>query len=42
MLLNSHISAYAMCLAEKVCVPVRSTLGTSLGEDKLGARDRMT
>ena len=41
MLLNSHISAYASCLAGKVCSPVRSTWGTSLGEDKLGARDRI-
>ena len=41
MLLNSHISAYARCLAGKVCGLVRSTWGTSLGEDKLGARDKM-
>ena len=26
MLLNSHISAYATCLARKVCSLVRSTL----------------
>ena len=39
VLLNSHISAYARCLAGKVCGPVRSTWGTSLGEDTLGARD---
>ena len=38
MLLNSHISAYARCLAGKVCGP---TWGTSQGEDKLGARDRI-
>ena len=38
MLLN--ISAYATFFAEKVCGPVRSTWGTSQGEDKLGARDR--
>ena len=38
MLLNSHISAYTRCLAEKVCGLVRSTWGTSQGEDKLGAR----
>ena len=35
MLLNSHISAYARCLAGKVCGLVRSTWGTSQGEDKL-------
>ena len=35
MLLNSHISAYARC-----CL-VRSTWGTSLGEDTIGARDRI-
>ena len=40
MLLNSHISAYARCLAGKVCSLVRSTWGTSQGEDKLGARNR--
>ena len=39
MLLNSHISAYTRCLAEKVCGLVQSTWGTSLGEDKLGATD---
>ena len=38
MLLNSRISAYARCLAGKVCGLVRSTWGTSQG--KLGARDR--
>ena len=37
MVLNSHISAYARCLARKVCGLVRST---SRGEDTLGARDR--
>ena len=41
MLLNSHISAYATCFAWKVCGLVRSTWGTSQGEDKLGARDRI-
>ena len=41
MLLNSHISAYTKCLAEKVCSLVRSTWGTSQGEDKLGARDKI-
>ena len=41
MLLNSHISAYTRCLAEKVCGLVRSTSGTSQGEDKLGARDKI-
>ena len=41
MLLNSHISAYARCLAGKVCGLVRSTWGTSLGGAKLGARDRI-
>ena len=38
MLLNSHILAYTRCLAEQVCGLVRSTWGTSQGEDKLGAR----
>ena len=41
MLLNSHISAYARCVARKVCGLVRSTWGTSQGEDKLGARDKI-
>ena len=41
MLLNSHILAYATCFARKVCGLVRSTRGTSRGEDKLGARDRI-
>ena len=41
MLLNSHVSAYARCLAGKVCGLVRSTWGTSLGEGRLGARDRI-
>ena len=41
VLLNSHISAYPTCLARKVCGLVRSTWGTSLGEDKLGARDKI-
>ena len=41
MLLNSHISAYTRSLAEKVCGLVRSTRGTSQGEDKLGARDKI-
>ena len=41
MLLNSHISAYTRCIAEKVCGLVRSTWGTSQGEDKLGARDKI-
>ena len=41
MLLNSHTSAYARCLAGKVCGIVQSTWGTSLGEDKLGARDKI-
>ena len=35
MLLNSHISVYARCLAGKVCG------GTSQGEDKLGARNKI-
>ena len=39
VLLNSHISAYTRCLAEKGCSLVRSTWGTSQGEDKPGARD---
>ena len=37
----SRISAYARCLAGKVCGLVRSTWGTSLGEDKPGARDQI-
>ena len=41
MLLNSHILAHATCLAGKVCSLVRSTWGTSQGEDKLGARDKI-
>ena len=41
MLFNCHIPAHATCFAGKVCGPVRSTWGTSLGEDKLGARARM-
>ena len=41
MLLNSHISAYVTCFARKVCGLVQSTWGTSLGEDKLGAKDRI-
>ena len=41
MLLNSHISAYATCFAVKVCGLVRSTWGTSQGEDKPGARDKI-
>ena len=41
MLLNSHILAYARCLAGKVCGLVQSAWGTSQGEDKLGARDKI-
>ena len=41
MLLNSHISAYTRCLAEKVCGLVRFTWGTSQGEGKLVARDKI-
>ena len=41
MLLNSHVSAYTRSLAEKVCGLVRFTWGTSQGEDKLGARDKI-
>ena len=41
MLLNSHISAYTRCFAGKVCGLVRSTWGTSQGEDKLGAGDKI-
>ena len=41
MLLNSHISAYARCLAGKGCGLVRSTWGASPGEDKPGARDKI-
>ena len=41
MLLNSHISAYARCIADKVCGLVRSTWGTSQGEDEPGARDKI-
>ena len=38
MLLNSHISAYTRCFAQKVCSLLRSTSETSQGEDKHGAR----
>ena len=41
MLLNCHISAYARCLAGKVRGLVQSNWGTSQGEDKLGARDKI-
>ena len=41
MLLNSHISACTRCLAQKVCGLVQSTWGTSQGEDKVGARDKI-
>ena len=41
MLLNSHISAYARCIAGKVCGLQRSTWGTSQGEDKSGAREKI-
>ena len=41
MLLYSHISVFPRCLAEKGCSLVRCTLGTSQGEDKLGARDKI-
>ena len=41
MLLDSHICTYATCFAEKVCGLVRSTWGTSKGDGKLGARDRI-
>ena len=41
VLLNSHISAYATCFAQQVCGLVRSIWVTSLGGDKLGARDRI-
>ena len=41
MLLSSHILAYVTCFARKVWGLVRSTWGTSLGGDKLGARDRI-
>ena len=41
MLLNSHVSAYATCPARMVCGLVWCTWGTSLGEDKFGARDRI-
>ena len=41
LLLNSHILGYARCLAGKVCGLVWSTWGTSQGEDKPGARDRI-
>ena len=41
MVLNSDNWAYTRCLAGKVCGLVRSTCGTSLGEGKLGARDRI-
>ena len=41
MLLNAHILAYARCFARKVCGLLRSTWGTSQGEDKPGARDKI-
>ena len=41
VLLNSHISAYTRCLVGKACGLVQSTWGTSQGEDKLGARDKI-
>ena len=41
MLLTSHISAYTRSLAKKVCSLLRSTWGTSQGEDKLEARDKI-
>ena len=41
VLLNSHILAYATCFARKGCGLVRSTRGTSLSEDYLGARDKI-
>ena len=41
MLWKSHISAYARCLAEKVCGLVWSTWGASQCEDKPGARDKI-
>ena len=41
MLLYCHISAYARCLAGKVCGLVQSTWGTCQGEDKPGARDKI-
>ena len=41
MSFNSYIPAYATCFAGKDCAPVRSTWGTSLGEDELGARARI-
>ena len=41
MLLNSYISPYTRCLAGKVCGLVWSTWGTSQGEDKPGARDKI-
>ena len=37
----SHSPAYATCFAQKVCGLVRSTWGTLLGGDKLGAGDRI-
>ena len=41
MLLNSHIWAYARCLAGKVCGLVQSTWGASQGEEKPGARGKI-
>ena len=41
MLLNSHMSASARCIAEKLCGVVRFIWGTSRGEDPLGARDKI-
>ena len=37
-LLNSRVSAYRTCYGGKVYGPTWSTWGTSLGEDKFGAR----
>ena len=41
MVFNSHFPAYATCFAGKVCGPVQSGWGISLGEDKIGARARI-
>ena len=41
MLLNSHISAYTRCFAQKVCGLVQSTWKISQGEDKFGAVDKI-
>ena len=41
MFLNSHISTYTRCLAEKVCGLVQSTWWISQGEDEFGTKDKI-